>query len=262
MSERAATRPVWRVRRLTSVDSTNRLVLDEARRGEPEGLVVVADQQTAGRGRHGRQWIAPPGSSLLVSVLLRPGLPAERAHVVTAAAGLAVAAAVERVAGFEPALKWPNDLVVTGDDDLKLAGLLADAEVAGGELRALVIGVGCNVRWPDPATSAFPEDLRGTATACNLVSGRAVDLDDLLQAFLDELAARYATLPAVPGEYRARLATIGRRVRVEKASATGDGDALEGLAVDVDDAGRLVVRDDHGTDHTFAVGDVIHLRNA
>ena len=71
---------------------------------------------------------------MLVSVLLRPGLPAERAHVVTAAAGLALAAAVERVAGFEPALKWPNDLVVTGDDDLKLAGLLADAEVAGGEL--------------------------------------------------------------------------------------------------------------------------------
>src|SRR5256885_1811673 len=88
-----------------------------------------------------------------------------RAGGVTAAAGLALAAAVERVAGFEPALKWPNDLVVTGDDDLKLAGLLADAEVAGGELRALVIGVGCNVRWPDPATSAFPKDLRGTATA-------------------------------------------------------------------------------------------------
>src|SRR5947208_2953948 len=107
-------------------------------------------------------------------------------------------------------------------------------------------------RRPGAAASASSRYLRGTATACILASGRAVDLDDLLQAFLDELAARYATLPAVPGEYRARLATIGRRVRVEKASATGDGDALEGLAVDVDDDGRLVVRDDHGTDASLA----------
>ncbi len=118
------------VRRFASIDSTNRWVLDEARAGAPEGLVAVADHQAAGRGRRGRTWEAAPGSSLLVSVLLRPGawrpaLGPDRVHLLTMAAGLALADAVGLVAGIEAGLKWPNDLVV---GDRKLAGLLAEAE--------------------------------------------------------------------------------------------------------------------------------------
>jgi BirA family biotin operon repressor/biotin-[acetyl-CoA-carboxylase] ligase len=238
---RTSERGRWRVEWFATLDSTNRHALDAARAGAPDGLVVVADEQTAGRGRLGRSWEAPPGSSLLVSVLLRrSGDPA--GHVVMAA-GVALAAAVDDVAGVEAGLKWPNDLVV---DDRKLAGLLAEVE---GD--ALVVGAGCNVNW-----DAFPAELTESATACNLEAGRAVDRDALLDAFLDRFAAALAVGDAVVDDYRARLVTIGRTVRVEPVR----GDALVGTAVAVADDGALVVRDDAGTDHTVVAADVHHLR--
>jgi BirA family biotin operon repressor/biotin-[acetyl-CoA-carboxylase] ligase len=159
------------------------------------------------------------------------------------AAGVALAAAVEDVAGIEAGLKWPNDLVV---DDRKLAGLLAEAE---GD--ALVVGAGCNVNW-----ESFPEELRATATACNLEAGHLVDRDALLDAFLDRFAAALAAGDQVVDDYRARLATIGRSVRVEHVR---DAD-LVGTAVGITADGALVVRDDAGTDHTVVAADVHHLR--
>jgi len=232
------------VRGFDSLDSTNRYLLDEARRGAPEGLVAVADYQTAGRGRRERGWIAPPGSSLLVSVLLRPSLAPEQAFLVTMACGVAMAEAVERVAGFSPALKWPNDLVV---GDRKLAGILAEAD--GG---AVVVGIGVNVNWHE-----FPSDLSETATACNLEAGRDVDRRALLSAFLTEFEVRYASLDRVRGEYQRRLGTLGRRVRVERP----DGD-VTGRAVAVDDSGELLVEDDTGDVIEIHVGDVEHLRES
>jgi BirA family biotin operon repressor/biotin-[acetyl-CoA-carboxylase] ligase len=240
----------WRIRRFDTIDSTNRVVLDEARAGADEGLVAVADHQLAGRGRRGRSWTAPPGSSLLVSVLLRPRVAAERAPVVTMATALALAAAVERVAGFAPRLKWPNDLVV---GDRKLAGLLAEADVSSdGELRAVVVGAGCNIEW-----ESFPPELADTATACNVEAGHAVDRQAVLEAFLDDLAARMQELGRVPADYRARLATLGRSVRVD----LGDR-VIKGTATDDDAAGRLVVTTAGGTTETVTAGDVVHLRPA
>jgi BirA family biotin operon repressor/biotin-[acetyl-CoA-carboxylase] ligase len=232
------------VRWFDSLDSTNRYVLDEARRGAADGLVAVADFQTAGRGRRGRGWVAPPGASLLVSVLLRPSLPAERTPLVTMASGLAMAQAVTQVAGFTPGLKWPNDLVV---GDRKLAGILAERD---GD--AVVVGVGVNVEWHD-----FPPEIAETATACNLEAGHAVDRRALLDAFLAELDARYADLDGVTAEYRSRLTTLGRRVRVERSD-----DALTGRAVGVGDAGQLLVEDELGDVVEVRVGDVVHLRDA
>jgi BirA family biotin operon repressor/biotin-[acetyl-CoA-carboxylase] ligase len=262
MAERSGT---WAVRRFETIDSTNRWVLEESRAGAPEGLVAVAEHQEAGRGRRGRSWDAPPGSSLLVSVLLRPGSWGEgswgegsrggaitpgRLHLLTMAAGLALLEAVGAVAGVGAALKWPNDLVV---GDRKLAGLLAEAEVSGtGEVRTVVLGVGCNVNQ-----RAFPADLADTATSCALEAGREVDREALLVAFLDALARRLATLDSVALDYRARLATLGRAVRVD----LGD-DIVEGTAVDVDPDGRLEVERPDGSRVAIAVGDVVHLRPA
>ncbi len=238
----------WRIRRVEDVDSTNRMVLDEARAGTPAGLVVVADHQHAGRGRRGRVWSAPPGSSLLVSVLLRPALRAEEVHVVTMGAALALVDAVRAVAGVDAALKWPNDLVVGGR---KLAGLLAEADLsAAGAVRAVVVGVGCNVTWAD-----YPEELEQVATACDREAGRPVERDALLAVFLDRFATRLDALDAVAADYRARLGTLGWAVRVEFADH-----AVEGIATDVDPLGRLVVRGDDGTVTVVAVGDVEHLR--
>jgi BirA family biotin operon repressor/biotin-[acetyl-CoA-carboxylase] ligase len=160
------------------------------------------------------------------------------------AAGVALARAVERVAGIDVALKWPNDLVAAGDR--KLAGLLAESE---GD--ALAVGAGCNVNW-----ESFPDELEGTATACNLEAGHSVDRDALLDAYLDELVATLAARDALLDEYRARLATLGRRVLVQHVR----DDDVEGTATAVTHDGALVVRDDAGTEHTVLAADVHHLR--
>ncbi len=252
MAEGPATQPPlrparWTVERFRSVDSTNRWLLDAARAGATEGLVAVADHQDAGRGRRGRTWQSAPGESLLVSVLLRPGLAVDRVHVLTMAASLALAEAVERVAGLQAALKWPNDLVV---GDRKLAGLLAEADVTAGAVRALVIGAGCNL-----AQRELPADIADLATSCAIEVGRAPDRDEVLDTFLDRLGGHLDALADVVGTYRERLSTLGRDVRVELEAGT-----LEGRAVDLDDDGRLVVEIPGRGPVVVSAGDVVHLR--
>jgi len=261
------------VRRFDSIDSTNRYLLDEARSGASEGLVAVADSQEAGRGRLGRTWVAPPGSSLLVSVLLRPGaaLPQSSSHLLTVALALAAADACAELAGVNPLLKWPNDLLV---GDRKLAGILAEADAgpAGAGARAVVVGLGLNVAWP----RELPDELKETATALNHAAGsRPVDRDELLDGILAGLEARYAPLvgpaettrtaePAervrerarreLASEYRRRCSTVGRAVRVELPDET-----FTGTAVDISEQGQLMV--DVGTClRAVTAGDVVHLR--
>jgi len=233
--------------------STNTELMERARAGAPEGLVVVADHQTAGRGRLGRTWSAAPGTALLVSVLLRPPLPIGEVPVVLMAAGLAACDGVEAAAGFRPRLKWPNDMVV---GDRKLAGLLTES--SGGDDPAIVLGLGVNV-----AAGAYPPELAGEATSCEEHAARPVDRAEVLVGLLRALESRYATVFAPGGRaatldaYRADSATLGRRVRVELTS----GPALEGQAARLADDGELVVVDDAGTEHLVSVGDVKHLRS-
>jgi BirA family biotin operon repressor/biotin-[acetyl-CoA-carboxylase] ligase len=166
------------------------------------------------------------------------------------AAGLALADAVRTVAGLEADLKWPNDLLVGGR---KLAGMLAEADVGSdGMPRAVVIGIGLNVNW-----DSVPDELAGIATACNLETGHTVDRGELLVTFLTGFETRLAEPDQVARDYRRRLATLGRRVRVER----GDGDVV-GRAVDVDHGGRLLVEVDAGCIVEVAAGDVVHLRDA
>jgi BirA family biotin operon repressor/biotin-[acetyl-CoA-carboxylase] ligase len=210
-------------------------------------VVVVADHQTAGRGRLGRTWEAPPGSSLLLTVLLRPALDAARLHLVTFAVALAAADACGAVAGFTPQLKWPNDLVV---GDRKLAGILAEASFDGARVRWVVVGLGVNVNWP----ADLPAELAGTAVAANHLAARPVDRERLLTEVLDRLAVRYTSLDAAVEDYRARCVTIGREVRVELPD-----EMLTGRAVDVDGDGHLLV-DTEGGVRVIAAGDVVHVR--
>lgn len=231
--------------------STNTALMEEARGGAPEGLVLVADHQTAGRGRLGRTWSAKPGTALLVSVLLRPPLPVDELPLVLMATGLAACDGVEAAAGFRPRLKWPNDLVV---EDRKLAGMLSEA--AGGGQPAVVVGIGINV-----SAGAYPEELSAEATSCEEVASRPVDRSELLVAFLTGLEARYSAVlgrkrSSTLEAYRADSATLGRRVRVDLMS----GDPLEGRATRLAGDGRLIVTDDAGAEHAVHVGDVRHLR--
>ncbi len=258
------------VRCVDETGSTNADLLALAADGEPEGIVLAADHQTAGRGRRGRSWRAPPGSSLLVSVLLRP--TAAVADVVTMAASLAMAEAVEASCGVIARLKWPNDLVVGVDGtDRKLAGVLAEADwparspiSAGwsspppGERMVVVVGIGVNLDWP-----AGPADDPSAATSVNLLTGAMPDRSELLVSYLRNLEARYLPLvrtgdrTGLVAAWRARSATLGRRVRVE----LGTEDVV-GTAVDVTGDGRLVIDIPGGTRRTVAAGDVVHLRPA
>lgn len=238
------------VRRFASLDSTNRYLMDEARAGAPDGVVAVADHQTAGRGRLGRRWEAPPGACLLVSVLWRPPLGPDELHLCTAAVALAGADAAAEVA-VRPELKWPNDLVVAGS---KVGGVLAEwegpAAVAGPP--AVVVGMGLNVSWPGPPGVG--------GTSLEEAAGRAVDREALLEGVLRHAARRRALLEspdgrrAVAAEFAACCSTVGRAVRVEQVGRTFTGVAT-GLTVQ----GHLVV-DAGGERVTVAVGDVVHLR--
>lgn len=237
---------VWRVEHFDEIDSTNTYV--KARAGEPEGLVALADFQTAGRGRMDRRWVSPPRSSLLCSILLKPGLGPDQLQLVVALVALSARSALERLSGLRAALKWPNDLVVGGD---KLAGLLAEIVSEGSEL-SVVVGIGVNLTYDGP------EDVAGTSVLAQ--TGLTIAPRALLDILLEEIEFRRALLGDVRGrlslreEYVGALATIGQLVRVEQSEGT-----LQGLAVGIDDAGRLLV-DSDGVVRTFSVGDVVHVR--
>jgi BirA family biotin operon repressor/biotin-[acetyl-CoA-carboxylase] ligase len=242
---------VWDIHWLAEVDSTNTYVRDRARRGAPSGLVAVADHQTAGRGRLDRRWESPPGANLLASVLLRPGCGAEDVHLCAGAVALAGADACREVAGVEPVLKWPNDLLLGG---AKLAGVLAEAEFAGSDLSAVIVGIGINVAWPGPAEAG------GTCLDDVGAREQPVDRQVLLDRLLVALEPRCELLQEPVGrrdladEVRSRCATLGQRVRVILA-----GEELIGRADAIDDAGRLVVNTVSGP-RPVSAGDVVHLR--
>ena len=210
--------------------STNADLLLAAGEGAPDRTVLVARHQTSGRGRLDRRWEAPAGANLLVSMLFR--VVPESPHVLTQRVGLAAIAACEQVAGLRPVLKWPNDLLFDG---AKLAGILAQAKL--GSEPAVVVGVGINVGWAPAGATRL---------------GEGIDPLDVLSALLQA----YDELPSdVWMRYREHLGTIGRKVRVELP----DGE-VEGRAIDVEPGGQLVVVDDCGITHRFAVGDIVHLR--
>lgn len=244
--ERAAAAAPWvrRVVSLAETDSTNAEAMRLAAADEPEGCVVVADAQTAGRGRLGRSWWAEPGGSLLVSWLIRPSLEVERWPALTLIAGLAAARALIASAGLEVRLKWPNDLLAGGK---KLGGLLAEADGRG----ALVVGLGVNVRQTE-----FPAELAGVATSVVAAGGRPVERPWLLAATLSGFGARMQDPERAFDEYRALSDTLGRKVRVERS-----GGAVEGTARDITERGALIL-DTGGRSVEVAAGDVVHLRES
>lgn len=218
------------------VGSTNDVALSLAEAGEAEGGVVVADAQTAGRGRRGRVWVSPPGAGIYVSVVLRP--PSPVAAVLTLAAGVAVAEGIEAATGLSARVKWPNDVYVESPPGVtgtrKLAGILAEATSRG----TVVVGIGINVQ---PA--AYPPDVASRATSIESELGRAVDRGLVLAECLTALAARYQAVragrsDAVVSAWRSRAASTFGRVVAWDAGGT----IHQGVAHDVDVDGALLVR--------------------
>jgi BirA family transcriptional regulator, biotin operon repressor / biotin---[acetyl-CoA-carboxylase] ligase len=239
------------------VGSTNAVLLERAAADAPEGLVLVAEHQAAGRGRLERTWISPPRSGLTVSVLLRPDVPAARRGWLSLLVGVAVAEAVGEVAGVRAALKWPNDVLAA--DGRKLAGILAEAVSLPTQPSAVVVGVGLNVSTTD-------DELPDTGTSLAGAGATTLDRGALLLGYLRALEARYRGWVEVLGDpvqsglardYLAWSATVGTAVAVTMP----DGSVLEGVAEAVDWDGRLVVATPSGRVE-LASGDVRHVRKA
>lgn len=251
---------------LEETPSTNSEALRLAQEGASDGTTVVAERQTAGRGRLGRQWYSPPGENLYCSVLLRQtplsGRMAEWLSWVPLTSAIAAAHASQELSKVRVALKWPNDLLVGTQ---KMGGILCESGGSGSNGLFVVVGIGLNVNTP---AEGFPEELRVLATSLTMATGTTIDRNALLASLLNQLETWQLLLltngpPAVSGEYTALCVTLGQRILATLAS----GESVRGLAEAIGSDGSLRIRLDHqpnafpGTDH-IAVRDaeVTHLR--
>ncbi len=241
------------------VDSTNTALKKAARRGAPEGLLYLTNEQTGGRGRMGRAWYAPPDSSLLLSLLFRPGrlLAPHQAQRLTMLCALAMAQAVETEVGLAPGLKWPNDLV--WEDGKKLGGILTELEIEEGRLSWAVVGLGLNVNIDFGQPQNGGQGLAGTATSLSMILGQDAGAYrlSLLRAFLVEVERRYRALwqGHLPHrEWRSRLVGLGQPVAVATPRAT-----YRGTMAGVNKNGALLLEQADGSTITILAGDVSRL---
>lgn len=225
--------------------STNDLLRDLAEQGAPEGTLVITDEQVKGRGRMGREWIAPPGTSLLMSMLFRPVLPPVAAHRLVMVAGLAAASACELETDVHITVKWPNDLQIEGK---KLAGILPESAIEGEALKWVIVGMGMNVN------QHFADDdpLASRATSLAMVCGHTVDRLSLLARIMTSLNQRYAQLhdDALYDAWRERCITLGKQIHIAIP-----GGSLIGIAEDIDENGALWLRTDDGQRHHLTLGE-------
>ncbi|RZS33861.1 BirA family biotin operon repressor/biotin-[acetyl-CoA-carboxylase] ligase [Herbihabitans rhizosphaerae] len=241
-----------------STGSTNADLLAEAQRGAADRTALIAEEQTAGRGRRSREWVSPRGSGLYLSVLLRPvDVPPSQLGTLSLVAGLALARTVTGL-GVDAVLKWPNDLLA-GPARAKCAGVLSEVDPAS---TTVVVGIGLNVT---PLSTEVPAGAGGLpATSLAAEGARDTDRTEvavaLLSAFAElELAWRHGggdlERAGLLDEYRERCVTLGSEVRVELPDAA----AITGVAADVDGSGQLIL-DAGDTRKTVSAGDVVHLR--
>ena len=243
------------MRGFEEVGSTNERAAQWAAEGAAEGATVVTEYQTTGRGRHGRDWTADRSRNLLFSVVLRPELPPARFGLLTAAAGVAVAEAIEAfVVPHSAALKWPNDVLLEGR---KTCGILLESSLTPPNTDAVVVlGVGLNVNQTD-----FPDALIDTATSLRLTTGRSVPRPSLLARLLQALERRYdavhADAASVRTAFRARLDALGA---VRTLHVPGTDETLTGTVQGLTETGALRLRTADGTDTTVHAGDVTSQR--
>lgn len=216
------------IHRYDKVSSTNDTARKLAEDGAADGTVVVASEQTMGRGSRGRVWLSPPGLNLLVSVILRPNLPLDRMGELAFVAAVAVAGALRDSCGLDAAIKWPNDVRVR---DKKISGMIV--ETAKG---AAILGVGINVNWTD-----LPEEISSGATSAALELGHLVDMDGVLKSFAAELDISYGVYRArgfarTLEDWRELETTTGRKIIIAV-----DGECIEGVAASIDEHGSLIV---------------------
>ena len=236
------------------IDSTNSYLLKLGDDGFPEGTTVVADEQTSGRGRFGRKWEAEPLSNLLFSLLLRPSfLLRDEIFILTFAAAVAVAEALERVALVKAELKWPNDIMLNRK---KACGILLESSFDSDKLKHVVLGIGLNVNQ-----TGFSSDISDKATSLFLFTGKKFDRDEILSAILKSFSSIYEVLRArdfysVMKRWRDRSRIFGGRIKLSLA-----GNTFEGICQDVTDEGEIVIQTPEGL-RKFTAGEIISTGEA
>ena len=239
-----------RLRVVAEIGSTNDAAMAAGRAGEPEGLAILADRQTSGRGRRGRSWASLPGAGIWTSILLRPPVSPLQAPLLTLMAGLATADAIASVARVEPLVKWPNDLLLDGR---KVVGILTEMTTTEQRIGHVAVGIGINVhqRHED-----FPEGVRESATSIDLAAGCRVERGDVAAALYDSLDRWYGAVCSdgtsmILQAARARTSTLGKPVTVDTGEAH-----WQGTAVDLDEDGALLVLDAEGAVRRVLADDV------
>lgn len=247
----------WAGRKLHFLESTGSTNIDAklfAEEGEPHGTIVVADRQTAGRGRRGRSWESPAGRSIYFTIVVRPKFAPDSASMVTLVMALSVAEAIEEITGLPAGIKWPNDIVVNGK---KVVGILTEMSMMPemNEIQFLVAGVGVNVNQAGP--EEFPEKVRKMATSLKIEAGRQFDRAALLERILARFEADYERfektldLSALKARYEARLA--GRNAGVRVLDPAGE---YNGISRGITDTGELIVEREDGEKVLVYAGEV------
>lgn len=230
-------------------DSTNTRLKEAAKNNEPSGMVAIADEQEAGKGRLGRSWSTPKGDTLAFSILLRPDLLPEKASMLTLVTAIAAKRALKRIAGTAVQIKWPNDLVYKGK---KLCGILTEMSVRNNYIDYVIVGIGINVKTVD-----FPEEIKETATSIKLITKQNVQRTELLAALLEEFEILYEefthmqNLSWIKQEYEASLANKNKRVRV--LDPLGE---WMGQCIGIKDDGALLIRTDDNVIKEVISGEV------
>ena len=236
-----------------TLDTTMRVASEQARNGCCEGTIVTAEQQTAGRGRHGRNWLSEPGQGLYVSLVLRPACSPASAPLLTLVAGLGVWEALERTAPVRCDIRWPNDILI---GERKCCGILVEMETERQHVSHVVVGIGINLNQTE-----FPPALRATATSLRIETGRAWSREAVLQPLLESLESCYdlyrrgGAHPILEAFQQASSYASGRRVIVESLPTDGSS-RLRGVTAGLDSNGLLLLRDDAGTVSPILAGSV------
>jgi BirA family biotin operon repressor/biotin-[acetyl-CoA-carboxylase] ligase len=233
-----------------SIDSTNTYAKTLASQGSGEGTIVIAEEQTAGRGRFDREWLSTPGENLTFSVLLRPKISPLNIGVLSLYAGVSVTQALKGFLNITPSCKWPNDVLLDGK---KCCGILCEGMFSNNNLSAVIVGVGLNVNQ-----RRFPSALAPTATSLALARGQIFDRVDILARVLEKLERLYSyiqegNLDMIIQQWREHTTMMGKEIAVEQA-----GERLNGIAKAIDTDGGLIIAM-NGTDKKVFTGDVTIL---
>lgn len=228
------------LRVLMSTASTQQVAMELAESGMAEGLTVLAEEQTGGRGRFGRKWFSPPGKGIWMSIVLRPQQPLQYTSQLTLVTGVAVCRAIRQCTGVQAEIKWPNDLLVNGR---KLCGILLESAVEDQRLRYCIAGIGIDVNLE---AEDYPEELKGVATSLRLESGKVINRRELIAVILSELESLYDLyaeqgFTPIAALWEALSVSLGRRIR-----SVIRGETVEGTAMGLDTSGALLLRLDDG----------------